>query len=251
MRNNNALITEDQRIQQWLEQKPKPDTTFYTQLFGQSDGDIQGRYEATNRPTMLPVAGAPIAFGNPVSGSYRSGMEARRREDLALYVVRSRVNSGVRNSIRLISSNPENSPAMRNLNKAQRTIDTIRNQQVTWGSGPEPLIFKFGYDLVTDVTQVYCQKGSLRAGLVHAGSLAVLSGGSARFSDALVHLSTSFGKTAPRAFVGVPLNGHALDLGLAHTVAPGTEAQLRYGAVPANGDLPDHKLVSATIALPF
>ena len=239
-RNTNSIAPADQRIQELLDQKPKADPSLYEQLFSPSDNDIRNRFGA---PAGAPTAAFPFH-------SHPALADAQTREDMALYVVRLRLNSGFSNSMRMLNADKK-LPALQNIQKAQRAIDQIRQQSVVMGSGPEPIVFKFGYDLVTDVTQLGWQKGAMQAGIVHAGLFNCMRGRGASLADALLHFSTSLRKTAPRAFVGMPLRANAVDFGLAQTLAPGTEAQVRFGSLPASGSIPQHERVQATLALPF
>jgi hypothetical protein len=157
---------------------------------------------------------------------------------------------GMKNMVDMLRID-KNSAAVRSAQKAQRAMDSIRQQSVTVPSsaGGEPLVFSFGYDVITDVSQIRCQKGLLSAGLVHPRFMSAMTGGASGMTDAFLHLSASLGKTAPRAFLGFPLAGNSFDLGVAQSVARGMEAELRFGAFPASGGTPAYELIRATVQL--
>lgn len=250
-RHTNALPPEDQRIVEWLQRKPESKTPIYDQVFQSADKEIQNHYDNTVAVGWNPVRPMGITSSalNMSNGSDAAIWEARNREEFANYVVRVRMQRGMKNMVDMLRID-KNSAAIRSAQRAQRAMNSIRQQSVTVPSsgGGAPMVFSFGYDVITDVSQIRCQKGSLTAGLVHPRLMSVMTGASG-LTDAFIHLSTSIGKTSSRAFVGFPLAGNSFDLGVAQSVTRGMEAELRFGAFPASGGNPGYELIRATVQL--
>lgn len=251
-RHTNALPPEDQRIVEWLQRKPESKTPLYDQVFQSADKEIQNHYDNTVAVGWNPARPMGITSSalNMSNGSDAAIWEAKNREEFASYVVRVRMQRGIKNMVDMLQID-KNSAAVRSAQKAQRAMNSIRQQSVTVPSagGGAPLVFSFGYDVITDVSQLRCQKGSLSAGLVHPRFLSLMTGGSSALTDAFFHLSASLGKTAPRAFLGFPLAGNSFDLGVAQSVTRGMEAELRFGAFAASGGTPAYELIRATVQL--
>lgn len=250
-RHTNALPPEDQRIVEWLQRKPESKTPIYDQVFLSADKEIQNHYDNTVAVGWNPARPMGITSSalNMSNGSDAAIWEAKNREEFANYVMRVRMQRGMKNMVDMFHID-KNSAAVRSAQKAQRAMNSIRQQSVTVPSsgGGAPLVFSFGYDVITDVSQIRCQKGSLSAGLVHPKFMSAMTGSSG-LTDAFFHLSAQLGKTAPRAFLGFPLAGNSFDLGVAQSVTRGMEAELRFGAFPASGGTPAYELIRATVQL--
>jgi hypothetical protein len=251
-RNMNALVPADQRIQELLDRKAEKESTVYEDLFESADGAIRNHYTAIARPDLNIIrpsdgflTGGLRQVGNPAVAEMAS------REGFALYAVRVRLHAGIQNCVRMLHMDA-NVGAVQSLKSAQKTLENLRQQSITVGSGPEPVVMQIGYDVITDVSQVWWTKGGTRAGVVHTGLLSGAQPGISRLSTAVVHFSTTLGHRAPRAFFGMPVLMNSVDLGLSHVLAPGVEGQIRFGRYPGNGsDLPRHEVVHATVALPL
>jgi hypothetical protein len=250
-RHTNALPPEDQRIVEWLQRKPESKTRIYDQVFQSADKEIQNHYDNTVAVGWNPVRPMGITSSalNMSNGSDAAIWEAKNREEFASYVVRVRMQRGIKNMVDMLRMD-RNSAAVRSAQRAQRAMNSIRQQSVTVpsGGGGAPLVFSFGYDVVTDVSQIRCQKGSLSANLVHPKFLSAMTGSSG-LTEAFFQFSASLGKTAPRAFLGFPLAGNSFDLGVAQSVTRGMDAELRFGAFPASGGTPAYESIRATVQL--
>jgi hypothetical protein len=110
------------------------------------------------------------------NGSDAAIWEAKNREEFASYVVRVRMQRGIKNMVDMLRMD-RNSAAVRKRAEGAAGNEFDQQQSVTVpsGGGGAPLVFSFGYDVVTDVSQIRCQKGSLSANLVHPKFLSAMT----------------------------------------------------------------------------